>query len=582
MAAKGGKMAVPGEHDSGSRPPGSGETGRPPGSGDAGRAAESEDRTEQVVQYSEAVDPWATAEADAIAKDGHVPFHLADPQSPAHPHSTWTIPGAEPGAIPGAGAMPGPGAVPGAGPGALPRTKPGADTLPRTVKRVLRPYRKGVWTTIAAGAIALGVTATVLLWPDFPALDFHPLDRESRYDPVVTISSIWSDAEVIGDRAYFASADANGALGVVAVDTESRDEVWRTTVSEPGVTGWDQMVATPGGVVLYSNLSSATSKIMMVVLDGKDGGKRLWDRPIGSSDVVHLGAENALLLDKEESRLLWLDLRTGDVTHEQNDPGSSAIVPVTTPDDLTGPAGLFGRALNPRLDDDARVVQVNSDNSVNVLDVDSGKVLKSRTSVTSPGSDALAHDGRLFVEETTGPADRVSAYTLDGLGEPVTLYTAPESSSLSTFSPCGVQRMCFVETDGFDRKKDRVVAVDAVKGGKVWDLPLPEVEALAPVGDSLLATTSAGTDDVTLIDAGGKAAWTTTGRAARLNGGNILRFADPLTSSLGNRTLSGVHLGDAPVAMGEVRDVYSAGCSWNTTVLACVGEKQFLLYRFAD
>ncbi|MEV6297878.1 PQQ-binding-like beta-propeller repeat protein [Actinoplanes sp. NPDC051861] len=528
-------MAGPGEGDSGGRP-------RP----------DSEDRTEALMQYADPVDPWATAEAAAVANDGHVPSHLADPQSPAQPNSTWTIPGA-----------------------------PGSETVPQpapTRKRVLTAYRKGLLISAAAGAVALGVTAAVLLWPDFPALDFHSLDEESRYQPVGSISSLWSDAEVVGERAVFASVGDNGALGVVAVDTGSRKELWRTTITEPGVTGWDSMVATPGEVVLYSTLN-ASSKITMVVLDLEDGGKKLWDRPLGSSDTVQLGTENALVLDKGEGRLLWVDLQSGKVAHEEDDTDSSVIVPVTTPADLTGPTSTLGRGLNAQLTDN-RVIQINGNNSVRVLDLKTGKTLKDRDSVASTSSDVLAHDGRLFVEDTTGTADRIFAYSLDELGEPVTLYTAPENATLGTFTPCGT-RLCFVETDGYDRAKDRVVAVDAAKGGKAWEKPVAEVDALTPVGDSLLVTTSADTDQVTLLDSGGATEWTATGRAARLDGANILRFADPLTSSLGNRSLSGVHLGDNPVPMDEVRDVYTGSCSWNTTVLACVGKEQFLLYRFS-
>ncbi|MEU4421186.1 PQQ-binding-like beta-propeller repeat protein [Actinoplanes sp. NPDC024001] len=506
-------------------------------------------RTEPDPEYVAPVDPWAAAEAAAIA-GGHVPFHLSDPNSPAHPHSTWTIQGA-----------------------------PG--TPPETPGRPRRAYRKGVWAAIAAGAVALGVTAAVLLWPGYPALDFRQLDQGKTFDAMVPISSSWSSTGIAGDRAYYASSDSDGKLGVVAVDIDSRKEVWRTEVTDSRVTGWQQMVALPSGVALFSTLNSATSQTLMVVLDADDSGRRLWDRPLGSSDEVHFGAKNALVEEKGEGRLLWLSLGTGKVAHEQDDPDSSHLVEVTTGKDLSGPAGVFGRPLDPDHGDDPRIVQINGDNSANVLDIDSPKILKSRKSVANTSNEALAHDGRLYVQDSTGDAQRIFAYDLNELGEPVTLYTAGPDSTLSTFAPCGEQRLCFVETDGYDRKKDRVIAVDAVKGGILWDEDMPEVESLAPVGDSVLVTRSSADDEVALIDGDGAKVWTATGRAARLDGGNLLRFADPLTASLGNRTLSGVHLGDTPVPMGEIRDVYTASCSWNTSVLACVGQEKFMLFRIA-
>lgn len=506
------------------------------------------EKTEPDREYAEPVDPWAAAEAAAMAAGGHVPYHLADPGSRAHPNSTWTI-------------------------------QESPATPPEAPKRAGRAYRKGVWAACAAGAVALGVTAAVIFWPTFPALDFHSLDQEKRYDSPVAISSSWSSAEVSGDRIYYASSDSDGRLGVVTVDAESRKELWRTEVSDPRATGWKEMVAFPGGVAFFSTLTSNTQTLMVVLTADGDSTKR-WDRPIGSSDVVHFGSESAVLSDRGEGRLLWLDLANGKVKHDVDDPDSSQLVTASTAEDLARPAGVFGRLLDPSYGD-PRIVQINGDNSAHVFDINSGKLLKSREGVASTSNEALAHDGRLFVQDSTSSPQKIFAYRLDDMDLPVTLYTAKQNASLSKFSPCGEDRLCFVETDGYDRKKDRVVAVDAEKGGEIWHQDVPEIESLAPVGDSVLATTSSSTDEVTLLDAKGTKVWTATGRAARLDGGNILRFADPLSTSMGNRTLSGVHLGDKPVDMGEVRDVYSATCSWNTSLLACVGKEQFVLYRFA-
>ncbi|WP_433827529.1 PQQ-binding-like beta-propeller repeat protein [Actinoplanes sp. CA-015351] len=489
--------------------------------------------------YAEPVDPWATAEAAAVAA-GHQLPHQMSPEDDV----TWTI--------------------------------AGTPTAPATVEKpVVKAYRKRVLILVVAGVVALGLTAAVVFWPGVRALDFHPVEEIARFDPAVAISSAWSDAEVIGDRAYFASSDADGRLGVVAVDTDGQEVVWSNPAA--GVsTLWDRMIALPVGLVVFSHLESGTGKMQMRVL-GADDGTVLWNRMLGGSDVVHIGADTMVLVDRVESRLLGLDLASGKVRWEEKDPDSTTVVTVTTPADLAGPAGSAGRPFSPNVSDDDRFVQINSDRSVSVRDIRTGKIAKTRPSVASTSDEVVAHDGRLFVQES-GNAQRIFAYDLETLGEPATLHTAAPAASMSDLTPCGESRLCFVETAGYRHDKDQVVAVDAVKGGEVWRRDVADVESLTPVGESLLVVAD---ESSTFLDANGDPMWTVPGVAVRLDAGNVLRFSDSLTTSVSSRSLSGVHVGDEATEMGLLRDVRPGACGWNTTVLACVRESDFALFSFA-
>jgi hypothetical protein len=75
--------------------------------------------------------------------------------------------------------------------------------------------------------------------------------------------------------------------------------------------------------------------------------------------------------------------------------------------------------------------------------------------------------------------------------------------------------------------------------------------------------------------------WQVPGRAARLDGGNLLRFNQALSTTPDNPALHGVHVGDDAVPLGALRDVRSQTCSWNTSVIACVADETFVLQRFA-
>lgn len=429
--------------------------------------------------------------------------------------------------------------------------------------------------------LAAGGVAAWYFWPGYPALDYRSLTDERRVPPAVPVSSSWSDAEVIGDRVYFASSDSDsGAVGVVAVEAGEEKPTW-TSLEAGTAARWESMVALPSGVMLLSAPDTTTEKRELAVLDA-DHGHRLWHRSIGYQDDVLLAGGVAVLVDHAGHQLLGLRLTDGSTGWEQADPQAGAgtsttVVAATTPADLSGPASVDGRPLAPDLGDDPRIVQISADRSARVLDARTGHVLVSQRSVADTNDEVIAHNGRLFVRESE-TAQRIVSYRLDKLGDPQILYTAQgPNGELSHLTACGDDRLCFVEESGYDAKTAEVVAVDAAKSGRIWQYPLAGATALVPVGTAVLASTSS---DTTLIDASGRKV-TTTGAAARLDAGNMLEFAKRLTGGTQDPSLAGQHVGDDPVQLGPLNDVRADTCSWNTSLVACVADKDFVTERFA-
>ncbi|WP_438872231.1 Hsp70 family protein [Paractinoplanes rishiriensis] len=538
------------------------------------------------------VDPWATGEAAALAA-GHPsaphspPPYSTSPQTSAPPHQGTPRPNSAPphqtaapySALPHQAA---PHSAPHAAgtPPWQPPTPPASGAQPK------RPKRRLVYAVVAAAVavlVAAGGVLTWAFWPDHPALDYRPLSEPQRIAPTVPVTADWSDAAIYGSRAYFASSDTtSGAVGVVAIDFDATKPAWSSSAEIGRAPRWRSMTALPVGLALFTDVDSATSTRRMVVI-GAERGTKLWERTLGSDDVVHFAGGNAVIADRAGKRLLGLRLADGVQRWAQPDPASTLsldtnVVAVTTPKDLAGPATVFGRPYEPDLADDPRVVQIAADRSARVIHADTGKVLTTRQNVAGPQDEVVAHHGRLVVLQ---PEDqRVVAYQLEGFGEPSVLYTPQaQNSRMKDLVPCGDDRVCFGEEVAFDGDTAAVVALDVAERKRVWRRPLADVDALVPVGEAVLASSTSG--EMTLIDAAGRKVWTHAGEAARLDGGNVLEFSKPLSRSPSDHAVSGRHLGDQAVPLGSFRDIRTDTCAWNTERLACVAEKDFVLQTFA-
>ncbi|MEU4618527.1 PQQ-binding-like beta-propeller repeat protein [Actinoplanes sp. NPDC023801] len=502
--------------------------------------------TKPEIEYADPVDPWAAAEAAAIAAGGQPGGYTAHP----HPESTWTVPGA-------------------GGPASGPASEPAA-AKPAPARKWL--LIGGAATTVAAVAVA----ATVYFWPGYPALDYHRVELIKQITPAVPIASSFTDSEVLGDRAYFASAGSDGRLHVVAADTGSGDKpLWESDAAGQATT-WDRMIATPSALLLFSGIDSSTSTSRMAVLDPKDG-KLLWERRLGYNDDVIPGDKALVVSDREGKRLLGLGWRDGGPKWTQADPDATAIAPVLTPKNLTGPAGSTGRPFAPDLADDGRFVQFDADRMVTVRDVDSGDSLQTRANVASSSDKTVAYDGRLYVLET-GTPKRILEYDLADLAkEPRIVHNADAKDDVKWLGPCG-KLLCLIQNPGYEAAEAKVVAVG---GEGAWSLQVPKAERLVPVGDT--GVLAIGDEGTTLI-VDGRQVWSDTTLAVRLDAGNVLRFSEDLTTSVSDRTLSGFHVGDEPgqiSELGQVLDVRSDSCSWNTSVLACAAEEKYVVYSFA-
>ena len=454
----------------------------------------------------------------------------------------------------------------------------------------LRAYRtKGFWVVAAALVVVLGAGASlaVILWPRHPALDFRPLADSTAvtFTPSVPVSSIFSDTAMIGDRAYFASVSDRGVLGVVAADAASGTKLWENPTA--GVAkAWDGIVALPAGLAVFARTDPDTDKRRMVILDAERGQMR-WQRTIGDNDGVLFSGSVAVLVDRVESRLLALRLSNGTVQWEKRNiktesGTATAVYAATTADDLSGPAGVSGVAFLPDLAGDRRLVQISADRSARVINAANGEIIgQPRAGVAGTDSPLLVHDGRLIVSELANETARIFTYNLDNLGEPTLLTTVPGGVRVSALTPCGDDRVCWIETTGYDAESTQVAGVRATNGSGGWRTALPGTDTLVPVGDHLLASQNATRSTTMLLDAKGKVTWTANGEAARLDGGNVLLFSKSLSTFTDSPSLAGRHLGDGEQPLGPLDGVRSETCSWNTSVIACVGDKDFRLQRFA-
>ncbi|MEU4160371.1 PQQ-binding-like beta-propeller repeat protein [Actinoplanes sp. NPDC026670] len=484
--------------------------------------------------YAEPVDPWATAEAAAIAAGGQPGGYTPHP----HPEGTWTVPGAVESTV--------------------------------SSRRRLGLIIGGAATAVV---VLVAAVATVLLWPKFPALDYHSLREVGRVAPEPAFTSTFVDSEVYGDRAFFAGVTEAGPLHTVAVDTGTGTTLWQND-SAGTAYSWKWMYAREKVVVFVSGVDPTTSRSRVVALSSDDG-RLVWDEDLGSSDELYLASDVVLWVNREAKKLTGLDLADGTVKWSVDDPDSTTLLLVTGPDDVNGPAGTGGRPFAPAAGDKQRFVQIDSDRTVSVRDVRTGDVLQKRAEVASTGDKVAAHDGRLYVLEP-GTTKRVFRYDLAKLADaqPESVYTVAADESLDELTPCG-NLLCFVATTGYDRK---AAVVRAVGGEGGWEKTVPGAESLVSVGSNGLLAIS---DEGTTLFVGGKQAWYRLGVTVRLDARNVLSFSDALTSSVSDRELSGTHLGEESVNLGVLQKVRSDTCSWNTSVVVCAEEKEYVVYSFA-
>ncbi|MGW4154173.1 Hsp70 family protein [Micromonospora chersina] len=505
------------------------------------------------------------------------------PHSPVSgtPASTPLPPGSPVGGVPpqGPGIPHQPGAWPG-WPGVPGNGAPGSPAAPTGGGRP----RRALWISVGAVAALAGVaTATVL----YLTRDRHPeLDFEAFGKPVRVAAGGERPVEmftaVAGDRAYLAYPREDDRLAVVAVDAGTGKEVWRRE-SATTADQWAGVVALPGAVALLADAAGSSTPRQLEVLDGGHGGSR-WRHTVQGDDEMFVGRDVVAVTDHEKKRLVGLKLSNGDEKWwlpdltDQYGSTRNSVRPVTTDEAVSGPGYGDGSPRDPEQAPVEQLVQVSADKSVRLIDLASGEPVRDWKAVAEPDDLVVAHEDRLYV---AGDDGRLLAYDLGKQAQPSVLYRAEDDNRRGkALAPCGEHRACLLEVTGSDDKTAQVVAAGEGQGVKEW--AAPGMTQLVPVGERVLARRIYPEPAATLFAADGtRVLDDEEGVAVRVDAGNLLVFADPLGSGVDDRSVAGVGAGSGKMAqLGELKDVRGDSCSWNTQVIVCGSEEDFVLHRF--
>ena len=486
--------------------------------------------------------------------------------TPVIPSQPW------PGSTPPMGPPPGPGLA-----GATP-SPPGGGTR----------WRRARWVVLGAVLALAGVATAATLYVTrdrYPDLKFDSLRELNRVSagaerPV----GMWT--AVLDDRAYLAFPLPDDRLEVVAVDASTGDPLWRRP-TDVRADDWEGIIAVPGAVAVLADAPGSSAARPLAVLDGRTGEQR-WQRVLRGDDDVYFADDTAVLVDRAANELVGLRLTDGKVKWTQPNPrdqyagGRTVVRPVGTDAAAGGPAFLDGTPRDPWTGKGRRLIQVGADRSVRLLDMASGAVLRQWGSVADLDDLVVAHEDRLYVAANEG-GFQLLAYDLGSDAEPVVLHrSGNDEYRPKELIACGARRACLLQVPNNDAARTEVVAATEGKGAVIWSAP--GVAGLVPLGEQVLAQWESPEPTVTVFDAAGKPVLRDRGGVAvRLDEGNLLVFAKAPSVAADNRVLAGVWAESGEVdELGELQNVRSSSCSWNTHVIACGAEKDFVLYRFTD
>ncbi|MET8908185.1 Hsp70 family protein [Micromonospora sp. NPDC004551] len=444
--------------------------------------------------------------------------------------------------------------------------------------------RRALWISVGAVVALAGVVTAAALYltrDRHPELAFEAFGKGTRIAaggerPVEMFTA------VAGDRAYLAYPREDRRLAVVAVEAGTGKQLWRresvTTADQ-----WAGVVALPGAVALLADAAGSSTPRELEVLDGGSGRPR-WRHTVLGDDEMFVGKDVVALTDHERKRLVGLKLSNGDEKWSLPDLADQygntrdSVHPVTTDEAVSGPGYGDGSPRDPEQGPVEQLVQVNVDESVRLVDLASGEVIRDWKAVAEPDDLVAAHEDRLYV---AGDDGRLLAYDLGKQAQPSVLYRAEEDDRRAkALAPCGEHRACLLEVTGSDDETAAVVAAGEGQGVKRW--AAPGMTQLVPVGERVLARRIYPEPAATLFAADGtRVLDDEEGVAVRVDAGNLLLFADPLGSGVDDRSVAGVGAGSGKVAqLGELKDVRGDSCSWNTEVIACGSEEDFVLHRF--
>ncbi|MEH0826081.1 MULTISPECIES: Hsp70 family protein [unclassified Micromonospora] len=531
------------------------------------------------------------AGAPAQAAAAAAPAPAAAPAAAGHGKTATAATLPRPAPTPPDPYLPGQAVPPAAGPVAgapgVPRSAPPVSPAPGGGPAGPARGRRGLWIGLAAGLALVGVVAATALWltrDRYPALEFRTPEVVATPKAGAERATAMFTA-VLGDRAYLAHRLPDDRLEVVGVDAGSGGELWRRQ-TRAGAQQWAGLRALPGAVAVLADAPGDSTPRDLLVLDAGSGEER-WRLSLHGDDDLHYTRDTVVWVDRTGDRLVGLRLRDGRETWRRDSPRSeygesrTRVVRVGTAESSGGAASFSGVPTVPWLGTADRLVQVGADRSVRLIDMGSGDVLRSRPNVADVDDLVAAYGDRLYVTEDER-GYRLLGYDLASLAEPDVLHSAPDDGRRpKSLVACGEHRACLLEVPDGETARTEVVVATEGKGSRHW--AAPEADGLVPVGEHLLVRRDSPQSAVTLFDADGRAVLPDRdGVAVRLDAGNLLIFAEPPSTVEDDRSLAGMAVGaDSPFEMGQLKDVRSGSCSWNTTVIACGREKDFVLYRFA-
>jgi hypothetical protein len=466
-----------------------------------------------------------------------------------------------------------------------------APQVPATARR--RWYRRPV-TWIAAGVavlVLIGVAAVVLLNRDpYREVSFASVVTEVNRIPTGAKSISYAFTAVDENQAYLGYQQTDG-LHLIGYDLAQRKQQWTTTIKAPDSSAsWDGILALPDGGLLIE-AHGFTGDRPYTVFGVDSSGRQRWNSAFGAAGDIWVTGPAVVIVDKLGKRLVGLDPHSGDrkwaLPDIKDEYGTStvAIYPVFTEAEFAGPAGFNGLRAGPI--SDGRIVQLSADSSARVIDTATGSVTRTRGNIGDPRqATALAYAGRLYLAAEASKYQLLS-YDLDTLGAGKLVYAAPDANHrLKALAACG-SAVCLLDETNFDDKTAQVLAVDPGAASVTWHRPAHDADVLTPLGAGLMVQNTNSSSRYTQIFGGdgavllGDAGKDQTG--VRLTGGSVLLFSKVPQRYADDQSLYGFTLGShTRTPLGDIKNIRSADCSWNTQLLVCPSDTDFGVWRFAS
>ncbi|MGW0431966.1 Hsp70 family protein [Micromonospora sp. NPDC003197] len=483
-----------------------------------------------------------------------------------------------------------PAGVPPVSPGGVPPVPPSAAPPASGLRGLVR--RRSVWIGAGAALALVGVVAAAVLYftrNSYAEIAFQPFSEIGAVQTGDEQPTRMSTA-LVGDRAYLAYERDDDRLQVIATEVGSAKELWKYETSSTANQWVGIYAVRDKGIGILAAESSDKKPRDLIVIDPTSKGRELWKRSVTGNDSIFFYEEVVVIADRTTHQLVGLNLRTGKQTWATDLPKDSrgesdvSVYRVTTTEMLGGPSHAAAGTHDPYHGDEQRLVQIGGDRQVTVIDAKSGAKLKSRPNVADVDDYVVAHDGRLFVAPKDG-GYRLVSYDLASMGEPTSLYTAPNKEhTAKALVACGQDRVCLLERKGYEAANTELVAVSADKDVQPWRKPAPSAETILSVGEHIITRTAGLPVKTTVFKPDGGQLLSREGRSVRVDGGNLLHFAENLSDYPDNVTVAGLPVGsgDKPIELGQLTEVRSSSCSWNTSVIVCGAKAKFVFVRFAD